>query len=241
MPRQLTAAKALLGENRCCAHGGPDRWPRGRRKIAPGRNTGRNTIRLEKPPSAKEEMDSATTRFCRRDRAARSGSLTYSEGSGALVPIRPSTAGSGRWCSIAQFALSRHSRASSAPIFPRSKTLGYRWETHMAAKLEAQVICAILVAVPVAAHGATRADPATILSHAHQILIAPIQSPPPFWDFPAATRTAAHQLGLDAPGASGTTSPVITAAGAPVAAATAVVGLPVASKQAKENTSLNLR
>ena len=104
---------------------------------------------------------------------------------------------------------------------------------------KAGTICAILIAVPLTGHSAGKADPAAALSHAHEILVVPIQSPPPFWDFPVATRAAAHQLGLDAPGPSGAaTPPVITAAGARVTAATAVVGLATATQQAKDNTGL---
>src|ERR1700752_1268904 len=77
--------------------------------------------------------------------------------------------------------------------------------------LGARAICLVLISAPVGSQAGAPAA-AGILTHAPQILIVPIETPPLTFDFTAGTQEAARELGIDVSGA-GTPSasaPVVT-------------------------------
>jgi hypothetical protein len=96
----------------------------------------------------------------------------------------------------------------------------------------------VVLVLPTMARGAS-VEIARTFTQARQVLIAPIEAPPLYFDFPGDTQIAANALSLGAAN-SGTATPVVTTAGAPVAAGTAVLGLITASAAAKDNTALTM-
>jgi hypothetical protein len=105
--------------------------------------------------------------------------------------------------------------------------------------ISAAALLAIVLMLPAAARSAS-ADIAGKLAHARQVLIVPIEAPPLVFESPGQTQIAANALSLGVANSGTTTPPVITAAGAPVAAGTALVGLFAASAAAKDNTALTM-